>query len=412
MGDMKKTNRVCMLIPQLILPVPAVEGGAIETLITNLLDENEKQKKVRFVVISKYNKEASEKNYQNSKVYYFEDRKYVGKGKTLIYFLWLFYKFIFHIIQNRITHKLFGCNFHVVEYLTFQYLCIAIKEKVDFVSVEGYENEYELSAFNRLVGKQRVYNHIHYVRKENTASRRLISNSLCISEYVKREWTKSGEMFGDNRVLYNGISLGSYYDEKLSDKKSSIREKYDIHENDTLVIFCGRIMQVKGVEYLLDAFTTLHDPHIKLMLIGAAPADMGYQEFADRMIERADAMDNVICMGYVDNHYLPLYYSAADIMVIPSVWQEGAGLVAVEGMAAGLPLIVTKSGGMVEYIDDSCAIKIPIDDNLSDALAEKILLLAKDKDLRERMGKHGKERAKLFSKEKYYEGFVSIIESI
>lgn len=407
---MKK--RVCMLIPQLILPVPAVEGGAIETLITNLLDENEKQKKVRFVVISKYNKEASEKNYQNSKVYYFEDRKYVGKGKTLICFLWLFYKFIFHIIQNRITHKLFGCNFHVVEYLTFQYLCIAKKEKVDFVSIEGDENEYELSAFNRLVGKDRVYNHIHYTRKESIASRKLISNSICVSECVKDTWVKNSSIQGKNVVLYNGINLDGYSDTSILKKRSALRKKHAISNNEVLAVYCGRIMMIKGVLPLLDAFYQLKGYPVKLLMIGAAPAgDARYEQYAKEMIERANNMDNVVYLGYVDNKVLPEYYSAADIMVIPSICQEGLPLVAAEGMAAGLPLIVTESGGTLEFVDDFCAIKVPIDDNLSDALAEKIFLLAKDKDLRERMGKHGKERAKLFSREKYYEDFVSIIES-
>lgn len=409
---MSNKKRVCMLIPQLILPIPAVEGGAIETLITNLLEENEKQNKVRFVVISKYNREAAEKHYQNSKVYYFDDEQYVGQGKLLIRILWLLYKLFFHIVQNRITYKLFGCNFHLVEYLTFQYLCIAKMEKVDFLSIEADENEYELSAFNKLIGKRRVYNHIHYVRKENIASRKLISNSICISKFVRKEWAKDSSIEGKNVVLYNGINLDAYNKDAISSNRDALRREYDISDKEILVIYCGRIMEVKGIKQLLDSFDYLVDYPVKLMMIGAAPVgDSHYEQFANDAIRRADKMKNVIYLGYVDNAVLPKYYTAADIMIIPSICQEGAGLVAIEGMTAGIPLIVTESGGMVEYVDNQCAIKIPIDDNLSSVLAEKILLLANDKVKREQMGKRGKERSKLFSKEKYYEDFVKIIES-
>lgn len=405
-------KRVCMLIPQLLLPIPDVQGGAVETLITNLLDENENENRVRFVVISKYNKEASEKQYKNSKIYYFDNNQYVGKSKIFIKILWLLYKSIMHVIQNKITYKLFACNYHVVDYVTFQYLCIAKKEKVDFVSIEADENEYELSAFNKLIGKHRVYNHIHYTRRENLASRRLIPNSICISKYVKNEWAKSDTVKGDNKVLYNGISLDGYDSTKSDIYRNDVRNKLGIKETDILVVFCGRIMKVKGVEQLLDAFSRIDNPNIKLLLIGSAPAgNKGYREFAEKTIEKANNMNNVICLGYVDNHILPMYYSASDIMVIPSICQEGAGLVAVEGMASGLPLIITESGGMVEYVNDSCAIKLPIDDNLPVSLAKEILKLSKDRQLRENMGKCGRERAKLFSKSQYYKDFINIIEA-
>lgn len=67
------------------------------------------------------------------------------------------------------------------------------------------------------------------------------------------------------------------------------------------------------------------------------------------------------------------------MQVVPSIWQEGAGLVAVEGMAAGLPLIITQSGGMVEYVNSDAAIQVPIDKELPHNLALNIKLLANDK---------------------------------
>ena len=68
---MVKKNTI-LLIPPSELPIPAVGGGAIEQLITSLLRINEKEGKVRFIVISKHDIEAEKIVYKNSKIYYFE----------------------------------------------------------------------------------------------------------------------------------------------------------------------------------------------------------------------------------------------------------------------------------------------------------------------------------------------------
>ena len=101
----------------------------------------------------------------------------------------------------------------------------------------------------------------------------------------------------------------------------------------------------------------------------------------------------------------------ADIQVIPSIWQEGAGLVAIEGMAAGLPLIITDSGGMVEYVDDESAIKVPIDEELPQNLARTILELHNDPERRKKMGSAGRCRAQKFSSKVYYRDFVEIFRN-
>ena len=65
--------------------------------------------------------------------------------------------------------------------------------------------------------------------------------------------------------------------------------------------------------------------------------------------------------GYIENQKLYRYYQSADIQVIPSLWEEAAGLIAIEGMLSGLPLIITKSGGMIEYAPSNVAVWIDRD---------------------------------------------------
>ena len=128
------------------------------------------------------------------------------------------------------------------------------------------------------------------------------------------------------------------------------------------------------------------------------------------MAARAEKMGNVIYLGYIPNAKMQDYYAVSDMMVIPSIWQEGAGLVTIEGMAAGLPLIITDSGGMVEYVNDECAIKVPINDDLPRNLAAQIERLSGDAALRKEMGEAGKARAKRFNPKSFYDSYVRIVK--
>lgn len=68
--------------------------------------------------------------------------------------------------------------------------------------------------------------------------------------------------------------------------------------------------------------------------------------------------DRIRFTGYIENAELYQYYQCADMQVVPSMWEEAAGLVAIEGMLSGLPLVVTKSGGLVEYAPKEVAMQI------------------------------------------------------
>lgn len=403
---MKKT---IMLIPPTELPIPAVGGGAIETLITNLLDINEDEEKVRFIVISKDDKEARKVHYKNSDIYFFQNNTYVGAGQTRIRLLWIMYRIWLKIFQNRYSVKLFGKQFHRMNFFEFQCFCIAKFNHVDYIVNEGRWDESELVSLNNVVGYEHFYNHIHCNRKENLQARKVIHNSILISEFVKSDWVIDTSIKGKNVVLYNGIDIKPFQLEYSNDSKSELKHKIGIQEKDIVVLFCGRIIPEKGIKELLDAFELLQGYPLKMLLIGSVGFSASQTtEFAALMMERAKNAENIISLGYIPNKDLPRYYSISDIQVVPSIWQEGAGLVTIEGMASGVPLIVTKSGGMKEYVTDETAIQLPIDKNLSKNLADSIVYLSQHPEVREKMKKKGKERAKLFCREAYYHNFLNV----
>ena len=76
-----------------------------------------------------------------------------------------------------------------------------------------------------------------------------------------------------------------------------------------------------------------------------------------------------------------------------------------------MPLIITDSGGMVEYANEKCAEIIPIDESISENIAQKIKKLADNNELRKKMGEAGKQQVQQYSKENYYYNFVRIVST-
>lgn len=407
-------KKTIMLIPPIGLPVPAIGGGAVEQLITHLLDVNEIENKVNIVVISKYDEQAAECKYKHSKVYYYRTDTQKFDGIPLAKARWKLYRLWLKIFQNRFTYRLFPKHItRIEECYTFQLYQIAKHEKADYIILEGGWNWTNYAILNELLGRELLFTHIHASTAEDMWIRRVIHNSISISAYVRDMWVKDNSIPGTNVVLYNGIDVRKFQFPISREMRSMKRKQIGVLDDECLVLYCGRIIPEKGIKELLDAFDLLSGEKIKLLLIGNVGFSANQStEFSIKISNKTKNNQNVISLGYIPNDQLPEYYALADIQVIPSICQEGAGLVAVEGMAAGLPLIVTQSGGMVEYVDSNAAIQVSIDGDLSQNLALNIKLLANDEVRRGKMGNAGRQRAKLFSRENYYKNFVDIFENL
>ena len=407
----KRINKKVFLLTPMTFPVPAVSGGAVQTIISNLICVNEEYGNIRFMISSPFDKRASKKKFIYSKVYYFKNGiEHSFKGAVL-YFLWKSDCVIKKIKTKFRSGKDSKSELVSMDFLMYQYCDIVKREKPDVIVLENIRQNQikKYEPLKKYVGDNNIFYHVHWTHTASITERQVVPNSISISEYVKKEWIKEASDFGRNYVLYNCVDIEKF--SSLNYDRILERKRIGINENDIVVIFCGRFIPVKGISELLTAFEMINNPNIKLLLIGSANYSLPNEtEFSKGIVERAKRMNNVIYHGYVPNEEMPKYYAASDIMAVPSVWEEGAGLVAIEGMASGLPLVITQSGGMVEYVTDDCAIKLPIDSALSNNLANSIVELSEKYDLREKMGKAGIKRAKQFSVENYYKNFLKIIE--
>ena len=115
--------------------------------------------------------------------------------------------------------------------------------------------------------------------------------------------------------------------------------------NKFVVLFVGRLVAEKGIRPLLDA-SKIWNKNIILAVAGTGPLET--EICAQKSVNK-----NLIFLGKIDNNKLPIYYSAADLFIIPSTHEEGFGRVIIESLACGTPVIGSNRGAIPDAIDDS-----------------------------------------------------------
>lgn len=175
-----------------------------------------------------------------------------------------------------------------------------------------------------------------------------------------------------------------------------------------LVLFVGRIDPVKGIETLFEGFQRLVQGHVwdgalpRLVFVGGLIRidDSGSTMDADlqHLARRAEALglsDHVLFRGAQPRQMLPLYYNAVDVCAVPSLY-ESFGLVAVEAMACGTPIVASRVGGLRFTIeDDISGLLVPHSD--PDALDAALHRVLTDHGLRSRMRVGARQAAIRFS---------------
>ena len=155
----------------------------------------------------------------------------------------------------------------------------------------------------------------------------------------------------------------------------------------------------------------IHDPRIKLLIVGSPFFGRTQQSpFLRKLEQQAETLgDRVRFTGYVPNDSMPEYYRLADLVCVPTLVEEAAGLVAVEAMACGRPVLATRSGGMPEYLAGSQAVLVDRDGNVAGQLSFAIRMLYEHPDLRAQMSTAGAKTAQRYSSARFYDDFVRIV---
>ncbi|MEX0568778.1 MAG: glycosyltransferase, partial [Candidatus Njordarchaeota archaeon] len=122
------------------------------------------------------------------------------------------------------------------------------------------------------------------------------------------------------------------------------KEDIGFSNDDKIVLFVGRLDPKKGLEFALHAFryVTLSEPKAKLCIVG--PGSKTYRGIIQGLAERWGIGDNVIFIGKVSREMLKKFYVASDVFIFPSIGGESFGIVVLESMAAGTPVVAAVGG--------------------------------------------------------------------
>jgi glycosyltransferase involved in cell wall biosynthesis len=179
------------------------------------------------------------------------------------------------------------------------------------------------------------------------------------------------------RVVHNGV------DTDIFRRKDSV-----LKQPNSLIVIDGE-NQAKGVRYLLQAMQLLKDEiEVKLTVVSEGPPNGLY---VPSLVNEYGLQDRVTFTGRVDAEELARHYTAAEVAVVPSLY-EGFGFPAAEAMSCGLPVIATKAGALPEVVGDDGESGILVPPAEPDALAASIKHLLTNKLLREKMGQAGRKR--------------------
>jgi D-inositol-3-phosphate glycosyltransferase len=190
-------------------------------------------------------------------------------------------------------------------------------------------------------------------------------------------------------------------------RQADAREALGRDQCERIVLFVGRIEQIKGIDVLLRALGLLFFRHpelrndLCLLVVGGAldpgddaPETEKIQELRS-LVHQHRMEANVSFVGSMDQQRLALYYAAADVCAVPSL-TESFGLVALEAMACGTPVVGTRVGGLQMLIEDGeSGLLVPAGDY--QALAEQIARVLTDARLRMHLGHGARDRAEHFT---------------
>jgi glycosyltransferase involved in cell wall biosynthesis len=169
-----------------------------------------------------------------------------------------------------------------------------------------------------------------------------------------------------------------------------VRERFGFHEEEVL-LFVGRLATEKGLDMLVDAFTLIQAlrPGTRLLLVGRGPFE---GELKDRF-ENLGLSEFVIFAGPVPFEDIPDYYAAADLFVFPST-TETQGMVIIEAMAAGLPVIAVRAPGSIDVLNKGGGI---LTDNKPAALAWGVVGVLADPEKKMELKEQGQRAVERYS---------------
>lgn len=363
------------------LPVPAVKGGAVETLISALIDENEKAGRCRLDVFSVSDPALMASGGKNWSLI---PARATWLAAVADLFSFWFMENIRHdwramFYRNRWKKRgyLNAVSRHLA---THQYDLILVEnEPALLTAVFNALGEAEFS--------QKCFYHMHSVLIPDPGMLPLLQRCrgiLSVSDYVTCSVRKQWPVLQQTPfyTVKNGVSLANFHRKNDSRRTQQLRKALGISAQEYVFLYAGRLSQEKGVRELLLAFEQLSRENVCLIIAGGsysgAAQSSRYEAQLKNYVNRRHL--RVIFTGFIPNEAMADYYEAADALVIPSLVEEAGSVTSLEAVAMEIPVLASRIGSLPEYLGDHAMYAEPGETFVSE-LAQKMQFLC-DRQIR------------------------------
>jgi glycosyltransferase involved in cell wall biosynthesis len=236
---------------------------------------------------------------------------------------------------------------------------------------------------------------------------------IVYGEHVKNYLIGEGTPAKRIYVASHAVDNNAYNRFVSGETKAELRHKLGITSGQKIVLYLGRLEEVKGLPYLLEAFALLERADTVLVAVGTGSEETKLK----RIAEQRGLTDQVRFVGYVPPRETVYYYALAYVCVLPSIttsyFKEPWGLVVNEAFCQGVPVIVTESvgaasGGMVQ--DGVNGFVVPERDSL--ALTKALQRTLGDSNLRVKLGQNARSIIPTWNNERMVMGFREAIDYV
>ncbi len=256
------------------------------------------------------------------------------------------------------------------------------REKVALVHVNGSNawRPAELLAA-RLAGIP-VIAHYHVINHHPSPAMHHCRAAIAVSRYTAEQ---SGPPGLPKPVIYNPVNLARF------DAGHSLRDTLGIHHQAVVVVFLGQVREIKGVADFIAMARRIDHPDARFLIAGECRdrSKIPDSYTPEDLLRMAKGDTRIRYIGYcreVEN-----VYHTADIVVVPSRWQEPLGLINLEAGACRKAVVATRVGGIPEVVEDGVNGYLVEPSDVT-ALAARVTTLIADPALRIRMGEAGRQR--------------------
>jgi glycosyltransferase involved in cell wall biosynthesis len=243
-----------------------------------------------------------------------------------------------------------------------------------------------------------------YIRRITTKYSNRCDVVIAPSSAIKKLLEDRG-VEADIDIIPSGINISRFG--KDAGKRNEVREKYGLKPKDVVLITASRIAKEKNIDFLIESFSVIKKSgkNIKFLIVG----DGAEKEELERKVKDLNLENEIFFTGLVSRDEIVGLYQASDIFVFASL-TETQGLVAVEAMASGLPVVAIKASGIEDIVKDKE--DGILTGNSVDEFSASVLQVAEDENLRKEFSARAKTNSKEFSIELWIEKMVKLYENL